>query len=82
MTDNVNLTIKIDPALKETIKTLALENQISMSQEISQRLQASLTTHQHPAVDNQHVEEEVDPQLSSAELKQVRALLKKSKKKK
>ncbi|MGE9549770.1 hypothetical protein ACQPT2_00830 [Erwinia amylovora] len=82
MTDTVSLTIKIDPALKETLKTLALENQISLSQEVTQRLQSSLTTHQHPAVDNQDLSEEVDPQLSSAELKQIRALLKKSKKKK
>lgn len=44
MTDTVSLTIKIDPALKETLKTLALENQLSLSQEVSQRLQASLFT--------------------------------------
>jgi CII-binding regulator of phage lambda lysogenization HflD len=34
------------------LKQLALENQISMSQEIVQRLQASLETHPHPAIDN------------------------------
>ncbi|MCP1440582.1 hypothetical protein J3D56_004018 [Erwinia persicina] len=82
MTDAVSLTLKIDPALKETLKNLAQENQISLSQEVSQRLQLSLTTQQHPAVDNQSVLEDVDPQLNASELKQVRALLKKTKKKK
>ncbi|MDN8542353.1 hypothetical protein QZH36_13055 [Erwinia sp. BC051422] len=82
MTDAVSLTLKIDPALKETLKNLAQENQISLSQEVSHRLQLSLTTQQHPAVDNQSVLEDVDPQLNASELKQVRALLKKTKKKK
>ena len=92
MTDTVSLTIKIDPNLKEVLKTLALENQLSLSQEVSQRLQASLLTQPHPAIDNQHIqetenqsaeaEEDEAPQLSSSELKQIRSLLKKSKKKK
>lgn len=82
MTETVSLTLKIDPALKETLKTLALENQISLSQEVAQRLQESLENQPHAAVDNQGTEEEVDAQLSASELKQVRALLKKSKKKK
>ncbi|MBU6517802.1 hypothetical protein PANTOEA_10225 [Pantoea dispersa] len=81
MTETVNLTIKIDPALKEHIKQLAADNQISMSQEIVNRLQASLDAVEPPAVDSLHTEEAGD-QLSTAELKQVRALLKKSKKKK
>ena len=38
MTETVNLTIKIDPELKETIKQLALENQISMSLIINRRM--------------------------------------------
>ncbi|EIB98400.1 Arc family DNA-binding protein [Pantoea anthophila] len=92
MTETVNLTIKIDPELKETIKQLALENQISMSQEIVQRLQASLETHPHPAIDNQDTTEAAaeasaasDAQadgLSASELKQIRLLLKKQSKKK
>ncbi|AUX93918.1 hypothetical protein [Mixta gaviniae] len=94
MTDTVSLTIKIDPALKETLKTLALENQLSLSQEVSQRLQASLFTQPHPAIDSQHTQEGLQesvaeetqdddaPQLTSSELKQIRSLLKKSKKKK
>ncbi|QDY42312.1 hypothetical protein [Candidatus Pantoea soli] len=81
MTETVNLTIKIDPALKEQIKQLAADNQLSMSQEIVNRLQASLDTVAEPAVDNLHTEE-ADDKLSATELKQVRALLKKSKKKK
>lgn len=92
MTETVNLTIKIDPELKETIKQLALENQISMSQEIVQRLQASLETHPNPAIDNQDITEEgtkesaatdvKDAGLSASELKQIRLLLKKQSKKK
>ncbi|MCP1204890.1 Arc family DNA-binding protein [Pantoea sp. B550] len=92
MTETVNLTIKIDPELKETIKQLALENQVSMSQEIVQRLQASLETHPHPAIDNQDITEEgtegssaadvKTDALSATELKQIRLLLKKQGKKK
>ncbi|XXN65421.1 hypothetical protein ACRQ84_07750 [Enterobacter ludwigii] len=82
MTETVNLTIKIDPALKEHIKQLAADNQISMSQEIVNRLQASLDAVTQPAIDSLDTQEAVEDQLSTAELKQVRALLKKSKKKK
>lgn len=82
MTETVNLTIKIDPALKENLKQLAQENQISMSQEIVQRLQASLQTHPHPAIDNQDLTEETAEGLTSAEVKQIRLLLKKQGKKK
>ncbi|WP_034915715.1 MULTISPECIES: TraY domain-containing protein [Erwinia] len=82
MNDTVSLTIKIDPALKEMLKSFALENQITLSQEVSQRLQDSLNTFQHPAVDNQGVIEDVDAPLSLDEIKKVRALLKKTKKKK
>ncbi|MXP48622.1 hypothetical protein FD733_01570 [Pantoea sp. Eser] len=82
MTETVNLTIKIDPALKEHIKQLALENQISMSQEIVQRLQASLETHPHPAIDNRDLTEASPDGLTSAEVKQIRLLLKKQGKKK
>lgn len=87
MTGTVSLTIKIDPTLKETLKSLALENQISVSQEVSQRLQSSLSAHQQPTIDSQHTEEQAAEevaaeQLSNSELKQIRALLKKSKKKK
>lgn len=92
MTDTVSLTIKIDPNLKETLKTLALENQLSLSQEVSHRLQASLFAQSQPAIDSQDTQEtetqetesqeEEAPQLTSSELKQIRSLLKKSKKKK
>jgi len=92
MTETVNLTIKIDPELKEKIKQLALENQISMSQEIVQRLQTSLKTHPHPAIDSQDITEEGADEagasdvktdgLSASELKQIRLLLKKQNKKK
>ncbi|RAP70009.1 hypothetical protein ACZ87_03195, partial [Candidatus Erwinia dacicola] len=35
MTDKVSLTIKIDPSLKETIKAVALENQLSLSEVVT-----------------------------------------------
>lgn len=82
MTETVNLTIKIDPALKEHIKQLALENQVSMSQEIVQRLQASLEAPSQPAIDSQNTEEDASDALSSSEIKQLRTLLKKQSKKK
>lgn len=82
MADTVNLTIKIDPALKERIKQLALESQISMSQEVTQRLQASLQAQPHPAVDSLGTQEDTPAPLTSAEVKQIRSLLKKNRKKK
>ncbi|WP_343464085.1 hypothetical protein [Pantoea sp.] len=82
MTETVNLTIKIDPALKEQIKQLAADHQISMSQEIVNRLQASLDTVEQPDVDSLHTEESVTDQLTASELKQIRLLLKKNRKKK
>ncbi|MDF2786711.1 MAG: hypothetical protein K0S95_3246 [Pantoea eucrina] len=84
MTETVNITIKIDPALKEEIKQLAADNQVSMSQEIISRLQASLQSapQQETAADNLHSDETPDDRLSATELRQIRALLKKSKKKK
>jgi len=82
MTDKVSLTIKIDPALKETIKALALDSEISLSELVTQHLVKSFSAQAPDAVDNTHTEEETAEQLSQAELKQVRALLKKSKKKK
>ncbi len=81
MTETVNLTIKIDPALNEQLKQLALENQISMSQEIVQRLQESLLPPTASAVDNQDTAETAST-FSAEEVKQLRALLKKQTKKK
>jgi len=82
MTETVSLTLKIDPVLKETLKAIALENQTSVSQEVTRRLLITLEGAKEPEVDNQDTSEEASEQLSAAELKQVRALLKKSKKKK
>ena len=82
MTETVNLTIKIDPALKEHIKQLALENQVAMSQEIVQRLQSSLNAPAQPVIDSQNTEEDTSDALSSSEIKQLRTLLKKQSKKK
>lgn len=85
MTETVSLTLKIDPVLKETLKALALENQTSVSQEVTRRLLITLEGAEQPEVDNQDTAEEPADsveQLSAAELKQIRALLKKGKKKK
>lgn len=82
MADNVNLTIKISPELKEQIKALAVENQTSMSHEITQRVEASLNAAPLPAIDSQDPADEVNGGLTAAELKQIRSLLKKQKKKK
>lgn len=82
MTETVSLTLKIDPVLKETLKALALENQTSVSQEVTRRLLITLEAAEQHEVDNQDTPEESIEQLSAAELKQVRALLKKGKKKK
>lgn len=81
MTDKVSLTIKIDPSLKETIKAVALENQLSLSEVVTTHLVKSLSA-QPAAVDSLDTKEAVTEQLSAAELKQIRSLLKKSKKKK
>jgi len=82
MTETVSLTLKIDPVLKETLKALALENQTSVSQEVTRRLLITLEAAEQHEVDNQDTSEESIEQLSAAELKQIRALLKKGKKKK
>ncbi|MEZ3499029.1 Arc family DNA-binding protein [Pantoea sp. KPR_PJ] len=82
MTDTVNLTIKMDAALKEHIKQLAADNQISVSQEIVQRLQESLQAPAASAVDNQDTQETASNMFSADEVKQLRALLKKQGKKK
>ncbi|WP_075183543.1 hypothetical protein [Pantoea sp. 1.19] len=80
MTGNVNLTLKVSPELKEMLKALALENNTSVSQEVVKRLEQSLQAPAHD-VDSQAVEEEDVTPLSAAELRQIRSLLKKKKKK-
>jgi len=82
MTATVSLTLKIDPVLKETIKALAQENQTTISQEVTRRLLITMENVQEPEVDSLDTPEEIVAPLSSAELKQLRALLKKGKKKK
>lgn len=58
MTDKVSLTIKIDPSLKETIKAVALENQLSLSEVVTTHLVKSLSA-QPAAVDSLDTEEAV-----------------------
>lgn len=86
MSEISTLTIKIPLELKEKIKAIALENELSLSAEVCQRLESSLqqpakaskkqATVRHDEVDSQHTEEESEPPLSQKELKKLRLLLK------
>ncbi|MFC0225869.1 hypothetical protein [Serratia aquatilis] len=86
MSEISTLTIKIPVALKEKIKAIALENQLSLSAEVCQRLESSFdlpvksgkknTPPHHDEIDNQGIEEEVEQPLSQKELKKLRQLLK------
>jgi plasmid stability protein len=98
MSETANLTIKLPLELKERIRTLAANNSISMSAEISARLAQSLdgesddseeTTkvqqhkeHAAADVDNQHTQEITEEPFTSSEVKKLRALLNASGKKK
>ncbi|PVZ84800.1 hypothetical protein C9426_21840 [Serratia sp. S1B] len=75
------LTIKIPLDLKEKIKAIALENQLSLSAEVCQRLEDSLAVSvkslpQHEDIDNQDTVEKTEQPLSQKELKKLRQLLK------
>ncbi|WP_024529276.1 Arc family DNA-binding protein [Serratia fonticola] len=86
MSEISTLTIKIPLALKEQIKAIALENQLSLSAEVCQRLEHSFEVPakankkvaplHHDDIDNQGTEEEVEQPLSQKELKKLRQLLK------
>jgi hypothetical protein len=86
MSEISTLTIKIPLALKEQIKAIALENQLSLSAEVCQRLEQSFEVPvkaskkaaplHHDDIDNQGTEEEVEQPLSQKELKKLRQLLK------
>ncbi len=82
MSEISTLTIKIPLALKEQIKAMALENQLSLSAEVCQRLEHSFEVPakaskkaaplHHDDIDNQGTEEEVEQPLSQKELKKLR----------
>jgi hypothetical protein len=86
MSEISTLTIKIPLALKEQIKAIALENQLSLSAEVCQRLENSFEVPvkaskkaaplHHDDIDNQGTEEEIEQPLSQKELKKLRQLLK------
>lgn len=86
MSEISTLTIKIPLELKEKIKAIALENELSLSAEVCKRLENSFQLpvksskkqaelHQDE-VDNQGTEEEIEQPLSQKELKKLRQLLK------
>ncbi|WP_431222332.1 hypothetical protein ACQ86O_18585 [Serratia sp. L9] len=86
MSEISTLTIKIPLALKEKIKAIALENQLSLSAEVCQRLETSFDLPvkaskkaaplHHDDIDNQGTEEEIEQPLNQKELKKLRQLLK------
>lgn len=85
MSEISSLSLKIPQELKEKVKAAALENQVSISAEVTARL---LRSFDEPAlsgaeaggdvetVDSQHTEEVVEHPLSQKELKKIRQLLK------
>lgn len=95
MSEFSTLTIKIPLQLKETIKAIAIEKQLSLSAEVCERLEQSLNgagpaakterksvKKTEPAIDNLHTEEVTEQPLSQKELRKLRQLLKNTGKKK
>lgn len=86
MSEISTLTIKIPLELKEKIKAIALENQLSLSPEVCQRLENSFevplksskkqTPLHHDDIDSQDTKEDIEQPLNQKELKKLRQLLK------
>jgi hypothetical protein len=89
MSEISTLTIKIPLELKEKIRAIAADNQLSLSAEVCQRLENSLDLPakadkaakksaelHHDEIDNQGIEEEIEQPLNQKELKKLRQLLK------
>ncbi|GAB7198546.1 MULTISPECIES: Arc family DNA-binding protein [Dickeya] len=83
MSEISSLSLKIPSELKEKIKAAALENEVSISAEVSARLLRSfdIEGHAHDAdeaeiVDSQNTEEIVEQPLTAKEIKKLRQLLK------
>ncbi|AOR65866.1 hypothetical protein [Pectobacterium wasabiae] len=83
MSEISSLSLKISPELKEKIKAAALENEVSISAEVSARLlrsfdESHLTSDLSPeSVDSQGTEEVgTEAPLTQKELKKLRELLK------
>ncbi|CAI1035899.1 Arc family DNA-binding protein [Serratia quinivorans] len=89
MSEISTLTIKIPLELKEKIRAIASDNQLSLSAEVCQRLENSFDLPakadktakksaelHHGEIDNQGIEEEIEQPLNQKELKKLRQLLK------
>ncbi|MBA0167984.1 MULTISPECIES: hypothetical protein [Pectobacterium] len=79
MSEISSLSLKISPELKEKIKAAALENEVSISAEVSARLLRSFDESYQVSelVDSQGTEEVgAEAPLTQKELKKVRELLK------
>ncbi len=80
MSEISSLSLKIPLSLKEKIKVAALENQVSISTEVSDRLLKSFDTDVHSSdvdvIDNQNTEEMAELPLTAKEIKKLRQLLK------
>ncbi|MGQ8775418.1 Arc family DNA-binding protein [Serratia sp. NA_112.1] len=91
MSEISTLTIKIPLELKEKIRAIAADNQLSLSAEVCQRLENSFDLPakgdknktakksaelHHGEIDNQGIEEEIEQPLNQKELKKLRQLLK------
>ncbi|MBG6244553.1 hypothetical protein CS369_06675 [Candidatus Symbiopectobacterium sp. 'North America'] len=83
MSEIYSLSLKILQELKEQIKAVALENQVSISAEVAARLAKSFTIAakdsvdaEQADVDNQHMEKIVEQPFSQKELKKIRQLIK------
>jgi hypothetical protein len=83
MSETANLTIKLPMELKERIKSIAEGNSVSMSAEITARLERSLNEDLAPSpkehdaadIDNQHTQEITEQPFTNSEVKKLRALL-------
>ncbi len=91
MSEIATLTIKIPLALKEQIREAALQGEHSLSVEVCARLEQSFVLNEDRkskkaekveehaiAVDNQHLGEHTEPELTQKELKKLRQLLTKA----
>ncbi|WP_409307147.1 hypothetical protein [Pectobacterium sp. B1J-3] len=82
MSEISSLSLKIPMDLKEKIKVAALDNNVSISAEVTARLLASFDSHDASSVapaelvDNQSTEEVAESPLTQKEIKKIRELLK------
>lgn len=85
MSEITTLTVKITVELKELIKNAAAEAEHSLSAEVAARLEESFNPGTHKGkkaakatehdIDNQHLEEDSEPALTTKEIKKLRTLI-------